>query len=1024
MAIPKPENPNNQWNVLYELAKDFYNQHGHLNIHRDFCSGSHRLGRWIGTQRQDYRKRTNPFFTQERIDLLESIRMIWDVAETNWQSMWRKLKQYLQEHGTSRVPQSYITSDGKALGCWLNEQRMDYKKEKLTYDHQVLLEQLDVIWEPELLRRGTWDIYAQLLSEYVCEHGGKFPSSSYITAIGRKLGQWLSNQRVYYYTGKLLPERQKRLEEIGFLWDAAIQRWQFYYPQAKNYHKKYGHLCFELQKGKNQYDSEDLGIWLSQQRTSYHKNKLSVEQIRQLEKIDMIWEVKPYVWEKMYQEAVLYYEKNGHLRVSKNPNCSENSRLGQWISTQRREYQRRTNPYFTEERIRKLEAIGMIWDARIDPEDVWERWYEKATLFYRENNHLFPPEGQLRTWVLAQRYKKREKRGALSVKKIKRLESIGMVWEPEEEQWQAMYCRAKEYYKIHQILNIPYSYISPDGAKLGDWIARQRAAYRNLLAERHGGGRCVMTFEHADLLNKIGMIWDGDTLTCSTSQQEKIILYYIRQIYHDANKTRNWESLGFELDIFIPSINTAVEYDGVVWHCDKLEKDEEKGRACQAHGVRLIRIREPGLPDIENCDLLIQLKDRERATLESAVLQLFEYLELTTPDCDISRDYAEIIKTFKDYTSRKWDRFYEVAYQYYGIHGNLDFPKGTKNAAGADLMAWVYDQRTAYKNDELTPLQIKKLEQLGFVWNPFENRWNEMYRLAEKYYKEHDDLLIPATYRAKSGEALGSWLSKQRESHRKGLLIPRHIHLLERLNVIWNPLKNKQDSFLWAAKKFRNEHGHLHIHYKYITPNDKRLGEWIADQRSRYREGKLSAKFIESLEDLGIQWNVFSEQWEEMFAVAKAHFHQNGTLWLSPNYITPEGIHLGDWISQQRKKFNGRGRSSPLTAEQKHRLDDIGMIWDPYTLKWMLKYKLAKEFYLKNGHLRIPYDYIAETGEKLGMWIGSQRQGMRGNPNFLITEERKQLLDDINMEWSLKFTKPNACQRKQNPNSPQTNNVF
>ena len=1011
MAIPKSENPNKQWGILYKLAEDFYNQHGHLNINGDFWSGSHRLGRWIGTQRQDYRKRTNPFFTQERIDLLEAIGMIWDVKEFNWQTMWEELKRYSQEYGTARVPQSYITPNGNRLGIWLNVQRMDHKKGKLLLKHKDLLEQLDVIWEPKYLRRGNWDVYFTALAKYVKAHKGLFPPSCYITEKGLKLGFWLNNQRSYYRCGKLLNERQDKLAELGFLWDAAAQHWEHCYCQAQAYYKKYGNLCLQLQRGAGSA-LEGLGPWLSRQRKAYHNGELTSLQIGRLEKLDMIWDVSDYVWFQMYREAITFFEKHGHLRVSKTPDSFEKSRLGEWISTQRSDYRKRTNTCFTKERINKLEAIGMIWDASMDPEAIWEEWYEKATIFFQKNGHISPAKGRLRTWVLAQRSKKRGKRGTLRTEQIQRLEKIGMIWEPEEEQWQSMYRCAEEYYKVHQILNVPNSYISKDGAKLGNWIARQRAAYKNLLAGRHGGGQCVMTPKHANLLNQIGMIWDGDTLTCSTSQQEKIILYYIRQIYSDANKISQWNSLGFELDIYIQSINTAIEYDGVVWHRDKYEKDEEKGYACQSQGIRLIRIREPGLPVIKNCDFLIQLKDLERSTLESAVLQLFEYLELPVPNCNISRDYAEILKTFKDYTSRKWDKFYETAHQYYSAHGHLRFSKDVKNSNGDDLMEWVYHQRVAYKNDELTPLQIQKLEQLGFAWNPFEEQWNKMYQLAVEYFNNYYDVLIPADFYTEKGEALGPWLANQREKYRMGLLIPRHIHLLERLNVIWNPLKNKQEAFLQAAKEFKNKNGHLRIHFKYITQNGKKLGRWISDQRSKYREGTLSGELAQSFETLGIQWNVFSDHWEDMFAVAKEYFQRQGDLWISPNYITPENIRLGGWISQQRKKLNGRGRSSPLTAEQKCRLDTIGMVWDPYTLKWMLKYQLAKKFYLENGHLHIPHDYVTKTGEKLGMWICSQRQALRGNPNFLMTKERKYLLDNIDMDWKLKFTKPNARQRK------------
>jgi hypothetical protein len=87
MARPKSSDPNAEWNTLFQLAKAFYIQHNHLLIANDFLCDGHRLGRWIGTQRQNYRKGNNPFFTKERIELLESIGMIWNVKEAVWQEM-------------------------------------------------------------------------------------------------------------------------------------------------------------------------------------------------------------------------------------------------------------------------------------------------------------------------------------------------------------------------------------------------------------------------------------------------------------------------------------------------------------------------------------------------------------------------------------------------------------------------------------------------------------------------------------------------------------------------------------------------------------------------------------------------------------------------------------------------------------------------------------------------------------------------------------------------------------------------
>ena len=76
-----------------------------------------------------------------------------------------------------------------------------------------------------------------------------------------------------------------------------------------------------------------------------------------------------------------------------------------------------------------------------------------------------------------------------------------------------------------------------------------------------------------------------------------------------------------------------------------------------------------------------------------------------------------------------------------------------------------------------------------------------------------------------------------------------------------------------------------------------------------------------------------------------------------------------------------------------------------------LSYQVAKTYYQAHGHLNLPVNYVTEEGVKLGMWLSSQRQAMRGNPNFLMTPERKALLDQIGMHWTLRRMNPNARRR-------------
>ncbi len=86
-----------------------------------------------------------------------------------------------------------------------------------------------------------------------------------------------------------------------------------------------------------------------------------------------------------------------------------------------------------------------------------------------------------------------------------------------------------------------------------------------------------------------------------TSFYEQAIYYYIKKLFPEAiNRCLLIGSL--EADIFIPSIRCAIEYDGQYWHKDKLDFDNYKNRVFNENGVTVIRVRDSGLPQLEEFD--------------------------------------------------------------------------------------------------------------------------------------------------------------------------------------------------------------------------------------------------------------------------------------------------------------------------------------------------------------------------------------------------------------------------------------
>lgn len=93
-----------------------------------------------------------------------------------------------------------------------------------------------------------------------------------------------------------------------------------------------------------------------------------------------------------------------------------------------------------------------------------------------------------------------------------------------------------------------------------------------------------------------------------TSFPEQAIFYHMKEYFNDAiNKARYITQYGevVEIDVFIPSLNIGIEYDGAFWHKDKLGTDEAKNKSLNDDGIYIIRIREEGLPPMHEFEGVI-----------------------------------------------------------------------------------------------------------------------------------------------------------------------------------------------------------------------------------------------------------------------------------------------------------------------------------------------------------------------------------------------------------------------------------
>lgn len=210
-------------------------------------------------------------------------------------------------------------------------------------------------------------------------------------------------------------------------------------------------------------------------------------------------------WDIYYQEAQRYFEKYKDLAVVKSYVTESGLNLGSWLQTQRRVYAGKIQGHLSAEQIRKLEAIDMKWESRIDQK--YEAGIEALKSYIDEYGDTDVPTDyvtekgyRLGRWVANARLA--YKNGRLEESRINELSSLGMIWDVRAHRWLENYREAKKYFEVEGNLWIPVDYVTEKGVALGRWLANQRDIYnRKKLKSK------PLTNEQIGMLEGIGICW-------------------------------------------------------------------------------------------------------------------------------------------------------------------------------------------------------------------------------------------------------------------------------------------------------------------------------------------------------------------------------------------------------------------------------------------------------------------------------------------------------------------------------------
>ena len=385
------------WEKGFASAQKYRTEHGDLLVpvrYRD--KNDFALGEWIVYNRQRY---LGGNLTQNRIERLEAIGMVWSTSNDLWEQNYAAATQYYLEHGDLEVPIKYETPSGFGLGVWLGAQRAAHKAGELPPEQVERLDALGMDWTNRNDRK--WMSLYDVAAAYYHEHGNLNVPSEYVTPDGVLLGKWVARQRYAYLnpdrsSARVTPERKALLDKLGMVWE-KYDPWQERYDLALAYKTEHGDL--EIPSVYKTADGVWLGSWVSRQRQALNSGSsaLSSERRKLLRTLfkgerrpsDPAADhgtVREANWERNFRSAARYARKYKHLLVPASYVDSDGVRLGVWISNLRAARKNRPDSYqVTPAHIKKLNSIGMVWDAR---DAKWGTAYQQAKIYYKAHGNL------------------------------------------------------------------------------------------------------------------------------------------------------------------------------------------------------------------------------------------------------------------------------------------------------------------------------------------------------------------------------------------------------------------------------------------------------------------------------------------------------------------------------------------------------------------------------------------------------------------------------------------------------------
>ncbi len=865
-----------KWFERYGQLLEYHKEHGNCDMPARWPANQ-KLATWVVNQRVLQKENK---LEEEKINLLNRIGFKWSPHETKWRTYYLALLEYRERFGDCRVPQDW--KENQKLARWVSAQRLDYGRGDLSLERKTKLDEIGFDWS---LGLPTWDDrFAELCAykERFCNTlvPVKWPENPL-------LGRWVSAQRYKHTARKLRKEFVDRLNAIGFEWRApnAVQP---AIPATKRIeallaHKaEYGHLAVS----RRNKEHRGLAEWMTEQRRRLKNGTIPEELKRQLDEIGFPWKPEAVdtdkLWFEIFERFKQYAESNG-VRTVKVVD-EETSKLNAWILTQR---QTKKRGDLSDKRIRALDEIGFVWQVnrrKSDPRPPpiqskfkasfrpWVEMFSELVEFFKLHGHCNVPvdwqaNPELARWVAHQRLAKRQNR--LTADQLRQMDELGFAWTVHDGEWDAMFAKLAEQLRPMHNGKPRNAVLSPE---LNRWMLTQRQFQK----------RGELDTERKRKLDSIGFEWQPyskqweqmfDALKNFQAKQShcrvpgrwpenpKLASWVATQRARKAvgklspERIARLDELGFTWRVYSAESQSNPETPGVheeAWNQMLLELQAYKSE----HGNCKVPAQWPQNPRLARW-VATQRQSKKSGKIEPervAVLDAigFEWVIGRGQAQPVNRRHGIALAN-----AQLWEERFLALQQYKQAHGNCLVPQRWK--ADRRLAGWVSDQRIARNKNRLDAERVRRLDELGFGWNPVGTKWEAMFQQLVEFKNEYGHTNVPQ--RSGKYTALGTWVRNQRGAKRyKRPIMVERAKRLDAIGFMWTLVETVSWEDMFAALvEFKKTHGHCNVPQKsreHIALEQKRLGKWVNSQRTAKTRGKLLPARKQLLDSIGFVWNL------------------------------------------------------------------------------------------------------------------------------------------------------------------------